>query len=325
MKTKKELKEEVFALDVTNLPDHVENTGEIIADIIAGASTLKDLVPMTGAKANTQVQLNILNTDVTWSGADCVSAETGDNTTLNPRYVDISRITDREDLCLDKLDAKLPMIQAAGARNEDLPCASLFIDMKVNKNGKEVEKLAWRGDTTVSGNMALADGWLKIASTETSDLAYYEADVIFNAGTAIEVIREKILANRTNDMFESDDLVIYMELSKYSILADAIVNAYGIAGTGMFTNVGHENQLGLNEMIFPGTTVLVKGVAGMSGSDAIFATSTANLRYATDLENDMENVELYFDKYHKALVSDIVFAIGFQYEYPEKVIMLDLV
>ena len=189
MKTKKELKEEVFALDVTTLPDHVENTGEIIADIIAGSSTLKDLVPMTGAKANTQVQLNILNTDVTWSGADCVSAETGDNTVIAPRYVDITRITDREDLCLDKLDAKLPMIQAAGARNEDLPFSALFIDMKVNKNSKEVEKLAWQGDTAGAGNMALSDGWLKIASGETADLAFYEGAVVYSAATAIDVVR----------------------------------------------------------------------------------------------------------------------------------------
>ena len=48
MKSKKEILDDIFALDVTSYDDYIQNSGEIIADLIAGAPTLAGLVPMTG-------------------------------------------------------------------------------------------------------------------------------------------------------------------------------------------------------------------------------------------------------------------------------------
>lgn len=321
MKNKNELMKEIFALDVSTLPDFVDNKGELIVDLLAGAPTLAELVPQLGAKANTQVQLNILDSSVVWDSGNCVNTVTGGATTINPRYVDVVRLTDREELCLDDLDAKLPMIQTAGARNEDLPFAKQFIELKINRNSKQLEKLAWQGNTgTGSGNMALADGYLAIADSETSDLAFYDDFVDFFADP-IAVIDE-MLENRTDEMYEMDDFVINMPLSYFSALAKAVRDSFGISGTGDFMNTGHENQAGVATMIYPGTNIVVRGLAGMGGVDAVFATSKSNLRYVTDLENDREDVELYYSKDKKALVSDIVFAIGFQYEFPEKVLYM---
>ena len=323
MKSKKEIKEEIFGLTVSSLPDHVENPGEIIANIIEGTSVLGKLVPMTGAKANTQVQLNILNTDVTWSSADCVSAQTGDNTVITDRYVNVVRLSDREEMCLDLLDSKLGMIQSAGSRNEDLPFAAMYIDFKVNKNSKQLNKLAWQGSiASGTANLALADGWLEIASTETGSLNHYASGEVYNAATAIDVVRANFIANRSEDMIENGDLVVFMSLGNYNTLSTAIIDAFGIAGTGSFLNSGDQNQLGLYEMIFPGSDVVIKGDSGLP-ADAMFSTTISNLRYATDLESDRESVELFYDRYHNALVSNIVFAIGFQYEFPEMVTMID--
>lgn len=321
MKNRNEFRKEMFALDVSTMPDFVDNKGEIIMDLLAGAPTLAGIVPMTGAKANTQVQLNILDTSVVWDAGNCVNTVTGGDTTIDPRFVDVVRLTDREEICLDDLDAKLPMLMPAGARNEILPFAKQYIELKVNRNSKQLEKLAWQGNTgTGTGNMALVDGYLAIADGELSDLAYNDTFADFFTDPIAVV--DELLENRTDEMYEMDDFVINMPLSYFSALAKAIRNSFGISGTGDFMNSGQENQAGVATMIYPGTNITVRGLAGMGGKDAIFATSLSNLRYVTDLENDKEDVELYYSKDKKAMVSDLVFAIGFQYEFPGKVLYM---
>lgn len=316
----KKVTAEEFALDVSGYTDFKDRTGEIIANVIAGAPTLSTLTPQTGAKANTIVELNILSTDVTWSNANCVNTETGDNTVLEPRPVNVKRLTDREELCLDELDAKLPMIQKAGARNEELPFAEKFMNLKVANNSKELEKAAWQGDTALpSGNLSKVNGWLKIADGETASLAGYEVFSTFTTANAIAHVQD-MLAYRSEAMYEMDDLILYIDQPKFSILSQAVIAAYGVAGTGMYTNLGQENQLGVQEFMFPGTNVRVRATHGLNGNGSLWLTNESNMRYVTDLESDKETVDLFFDKYHKRLVSDLVFSIGFQYEFPENVV-----
>jgi len=325
MKLKKDdIIKEIFALSVSGYGDFVDRKSEIIANLICGAPTLESLVPMTGAKAGTTVELNMLSTAVTWQGGDCVTTATG-TTTLAPRSVAVKRITDREELCLDKLDAKLPMIQKAGARNEELPFAQLFMDLKVANNSKQLEKLAWRGSLTGgTGNLGLADGWIMKAEAETSSLAYYSTITAFtNTNDAYIISKlEAILTNRSDEMREMET-TIWCSPAYFSIISKALRTTYGMNGTGVYTNAGAGNLEGrIQEMWYPGENVLIKATHGLSSNDSLFCTFQANLRYVTDMESDKENVELFFDKYHKALVSDIIFSIGFQYEMPEHVIYM---
>jgi len=310
---------EKFALTTSGYADFEGRAGEVIADIVAAAPTLADLVPQTGIKAGSSIDLNILTTDVTWSSADCVSTETGDNTVLAPRNIAVVRLSDRELLCLDKLDAKVPQLQRAGAKNEDLTFSEAFINLKVKNNAKELEKLAWRGSVTGgTGNLALANGYIEIAKSETGSLAYASTHTGATKSDIIELVR-RALDNRTDEMFEMG-ATLYMSSAYANLLSQALVDA------NLF-NFGQVslNEQGIMEFMFPGTNVRIKGTYGLSSNDSLFMTIDGNLRWGTDLESDAENVELFYDKYHKQLVSDIVFAAGFQYEFPSQVVFIEKV
>jgi len=112
-----------------------------------------------------------------------------------------------------------------------------------------------------------------------------------------------------------DGSVLFMSSAYVSLLSQALVDA-NLFNYGQVS----ENENGLMEFNFPGTNVKIKGTYGLSSNNSMFLTIEGNLRYGTDLENDKENVELFFDKYHKQLVSDLVFAAGFQYELPSQVV-----
>lgn len=326
MKSLKQLKEEAFNLDVTAYSDYISRPETIFANIIAGAPTLAGLVPQLGAKANTTVQLNILTTDVVWSNADCVATGTGSETVLAPRDAKVKRITDREELCLDKLDAKLPMIQKAGANNTELPFQALYQDLKVSENSKLLEKAAWQGDSTITGSTYLNKvdkGWLKIADGETSSLAYYST-IVASALTPTNIVAtiQNAINQRSAEMYEMDDVKVFMSLNDFATLQQALLALYGTAGTGIFVNTGDQNQTGNLKFMFPGTNVEVIGTHGLNGNRSVFMTNYSNLHYLTDLESDMGSAEMFFDKYHRAFVSEIIYSIAFQYEFPENVVYL---
>ena len=323
-KTKLEkLKEEIFSLDVTGYSTAIDRPEEIIANLFGVSSVLRNLIPQTGAKANTTVELNILTTDVVFSNADCVNTATGADTVLAPRTVSMKRLTDREELCLDKLDAKLPKIQSAGAYNDELPFAGQYMDLKVSEAGKALELIAFQGNTAIVGatnNLNKATGWLAIANAETAKLNHYATIAAADLLPAdILATVQGLINTRSAEMMIMEDVKIFMSLPLFGTLQQAILTAYGIYGAGNFVNNGDQNQAGVNSFMFPGTNVTIVGTYGMTGNSSLFMTSESNLRYLTDMESDKETVELFFDKYHKALVSEIVFAIGFQYEFPELV------
>jgi len=307
---------ENFALTTSGYADFRGRANEVISELIASAPTLSMLVPQTGIKAGSSTDLNILTTDVTWSSADCLSTETGDNTVLAPRNISVVRLTDRELLCLDKLDAKVPQLVAAGARNEELSFSEAFINLKVAANAKELEKLAWKGNVAAgSGNFALTDGFLKIADGETGALAYYATGTTAVLADIVAKVRVA-LDNRTDEMRENGS-TLFLSSAYASLLSQALVDA-NLFNYGQVS----ENENGVMEFNFPGTNVKIKGTYGLSSNNSMFLTIEGNLRYGTDLENDKENVELFFDKYHKQMVSDLVFAAGFQYEFPSQVVYI---
>ncbi len=326
--TKQEIFKECFAFDVSGYSDWIDRETEMIADLVAGAPTLESLIPMMGAKAGTTVELNRISTDVTWQGGSCVTDSSG-TTTLAPRVVEVKRVTDREELCLDDIDAKLGFIQSAGANNQDLPFAEVFMGLKIANNSKQLEKLAWRGSLTGgTGNLALADGWIEKAKAETGDLASFSTFSGMSSLNTAGVIAQMraVLSARTDEMRERNDVVIYLAPGDFEIVANAIVDTFGIAGTGLYVNSGSEIQLGeVQQMFWPGSSVKVKATHGLSSNNSIFSTYEENLRYVTDLQSDMEVVDLFFDKKSRALISDIIFAIGFNYNQPEHVIYVEKV
>lgn len=314
-------------VDLTALSNYEMNTGEIIVDIIESAPTLAELIPMTGVKPGTTVNMNIMDTDIVWQTGDCVTTPDG-TVELKPRPVTCVRVTDRNEICLDQFEAKLPMIMRAGQKNEELPFAVQFIEYKKKLNAKELEKLAWGGVIgSGEGNLNVTEGYIQLALNESADLGHYDnGGDAFTASTAVAKM-EEFLSNRTDAQRELDNFTVYLSPANYSILANALITKYGVAGTGIFTNLGSANANSkLQEFIYPGSDVRIKATHGLStsnqgGSDYLFATGVDNLRYVTDLESDRENVELFFDKYHKVLVSDLVFAIGFQYQFASQVML----
>ena len=200
--------------------------------------------------------------------------------------------------------------------NDELSFSEAFINLKVKANAKALEKLAWSGNITGgTGNLALTDGYLELAYQEAGSLAHYGTKTASTLSTIITDVRVA-LNNRTDEMFENG-ATLYMSSANVALLSQALVDA-NLFNYGQVS----EDENGILSFNFPGTNVKIKGTYGFNGNGSIFMTIEGNLRMGTDMENDKETVELFFDKYHKQLVSDLVFAAGFQYEFASQVVFI---
>lgn len=310
-----------FDLDLSDYTNWEDRRGDIISNIFAGSPTLGDLIPMTGVKYNTTVQLAILDTSVTW-GDPCLSATGSGPTTVSPRTCTPALLAESEVLCPLEISPILPMLAAVGTRQDTLGgLAGAYVELKRNKNSNLLEQLAWRGDTAGSGNLAKTNGFIKIALSETSALAYYATFSSFTVGATANSLIETAITKRTTKMRNS---VCYMYVSEsyFDIIRQTLTQTYGINPTGNFLNTGDENQIGVQQMQWPGANVIVKSTPGLNTDNHIFLTRNGNLRYITDLESDNDDVRLTSNPHDNKVYYNLMYTAGFQYEHPEDVILL---
>ena len=317
----KKITKEALALDLTGYTDYVDRKIEFIDQIIAGAPTIAEINPIMGVRAGDWVEMPVFNTSVNWQTGNCVNTPTGATTVIKPRLTKIVRLTDREEICLDEFDRVLPMIQKESARNTELPISEMYLNAKVRLNAYWLEKAFYQGDTDLlSGNLSKIDGILKKADSETADLAYYTTFDSFDPSEA-EAFIDSLLANRNEIMREMDNLIIKMDQGKFDILSNALLSKYGIAGTGIYTDFAAMNQVGMNKFRYKQTNVMVESTHGLNGNGSIIISDVIdNFKYFTSDAKDQYDVQLEYSSYHKRMVSDLVFAMGFDYRRPETVI-----
>lgn len=318
---------ENFGFDVSAYTDAKERSNELIVAMIEKDPLLGEISVATGNKAGVTAELNVLKSNVNYSNADCVTVATGDSTVIEPRSVKVYRLTDREELCLDNLDAKLPQLQRAGARNTDLTFSQLYIDEKLAKGSKENIKMAFQGDRSIVGNTNLnkVDGWLKLAKSESAKLAFYDTAAVINASTVLGLISDLTVNRSQMQLDNSNELVIFVNNATFDMISAALIAEYGINPTGVFGDTGYQNQAGNRKMKDPSTGIIIEATSGLDGKGGLFMTTKENLVLATDLEHDKEDVDLYYSKDKKAMIYDLVWTAGFTYYFPELVSYIEYV
>lgn len=285
--------EQKFDINLNDYTPIEFNTKEIIADLFGKTPMLSDVKMYTGIKANTLADVNVLTTDVTYDTSNCVADETDGNTNLTKISINVVRFSDREKLCADALDAL--MLSTPGAKNEELLFEEELIAVKSDANRRAIEKIVAQGDIS---NGDPIDGYYTQAVAGNAQMT---TGVVSTPSTIIDDVEAMINA-RTDKAFEMG-FDIYLSLAEYSML----VMALNKDARFVEASVAEDGSQSFN---YPGLdSVIVKGTAGLTNGKK-FGTTRGNLIAGTDLESDRENVEVFFDKVGKQVISDITFALG---------------
>ena len=291
-----------MALNLSGLTAYVEEQRlPLIRKTIFAAPSTRFFNLQTGIKH--AAALNLLNTDVVFGdGATCGWNESG-STSFSQRVLEVGNFKVNMSFC-DKAMLKYwtgyEVRVAAGQKS--LPFEEDFVNGIIDGVKDKLEGLIWKGVKATDG----MDGILTIlsaASASTVQPTLASGDTIYEKTVkAYQAIPAKIL----------DKAAIFMGVDNFRDLVLELTAK----------NLYHYSPEvdGAMEIVLPGTSTKVYGVAGLNGQKAIVAGNPENIYYGVDMEGDEEKFDLWYSKDNQEFRLAINFNAGVQVAFPDEIV-----
>lgn len=293
---------------VSSLPAYVEQNRDLIIKNFAlvGTDTRRRIGLRTGLKTGEKIPFLDFGI-VLQDGSGC-GFNPLDEATLSQRTISVAALKHDGQLCPETLlGTYAEYLVRINATENDLPYEQYLMEAMTREVNKVIEKLIWQGDTTNgTGNMAMIDGFL----------AQFAADSDVAAATAGADIYESI-ANVYLAMTEETldrGGVIFISPANYRAFLQAMVakNYYHYSGP---------QDAAPETFVFPGSDVVVIKTPGLAGSDALVGTFAENLFYATDVEGDEVDVDLWWSQDDRIFKWQVKWTSGVSYFFPAEIVL----
>ena len=308
-----------MGLDVSGLSVYTdENKLDLIKKSILEGRTLNYITVQPDIK--TSATINIIDSTLVGQAGSCGFNSDG-TTVLSQRTIAVAPIKVNESICIDTLESYYTQkMMNPGSYNENLPFEQIYAEDKAEKIADMIESIVWKGDTTGAGNLALADGLLKVIDAEGAvvdgNSGAVTAATGITAGNIIDVV-DGMVAAVPADIIDADDIILFMGYDNYRTYAKALRDA------NLFAYDGSEGK-DFSQMV-PGTNVKVVAVKGLNGTSRLILSRQANLYIGTDLLNDAEQFSIFYSRDNDEVRFVAKLKIGAQVAFPEFIVEFTLV
>ena len=295
---------------VTSLPDYVQTNREVLIKSfgLVGTGTRRHIGLQTGIKKDSYLNFLDLST-VLQDGSNCAFNPL-DSITLSQREINTAAIKVDGQICPETLLGKYAeYLVRVNATENELPFEQYILDMLVASINKKIENLIWKGDTaSTDPDLKWIDGFLK-QFTADNDVV----KVTIGAGTsAYEGIQQVYMA--LPDEAIERGAVIFAAPSIYRAFIQDLISLNYSAYAG-------PNGTNPDEFLFPGSTVRVVRTPGLGGSLSTVGTFGDNLVYGTDMENDHEDVDLWWSQDDRVFKYQVKWNSGVAYHFPDQIVV----
>lgn len=312
-----------MAFNVSALADYTEqNEALLVTSSVLGAKTASLIKSagnvMVGVKSSETI--NIMDTDAIFqSGSSCGFTASG-STTFSQRTVTVGKIKVNEALCPKDLEAKyLQKALPTGSMYDSIPFEQEFSEKKAKRIAAQLETALWQGDTD-SGNANLSrfDGLVKLIGAASGVVAANSSTYISGAPlssiTAANVISifDGVYKAIPAQVVAADDMTIFCGQDVFRTYTIALKDA----------NQFHYSidVKADSEFILPGTTIKVVAVAGLNGTNKVYAMRLSNMFLGTDLLNEEEKFEIFYAKEADQVRFVSEFKMGVNIAFPDEVV-----
>ena len=296
---------------VTSLPEYVEqNRDQLIRVVVLGGNTIRHMVPQTGIK--TKAAINYLDVEPEFQdGLGCgFNAQEG-GVELTQREIATGMIKVNMTICPDKLLGKYAeYLVKIGATEEELPFEEYIVQSIIERINAKMEKAIWQGDTdSVDTDLNKFDGLLKLASEEadTVNVTYAASADIWDKIKAVILAlpAEALDRGRVSVFISTEDFRGFM---------------LEMVEKNFFHYDGAHNE-DPEEVVFPGTNINVVKTTGLRGTGKMYASYDRNLYYGCDLENNKEEVKIWFSDDDDIFKIKVKWNAGVQTAFPDMVVV----
>jgi len=311
-----------MGFDVSALANYTkENEALLVTSSVLGAKTAALIKSagnvMVGVKSSEKI--NIMETDAIFQAGGTCGFNASGSTTFTQRTVTPGKIKVNEALCPKDLEAKyLQKALPTGSMYDSIPFEQEFADKKAKTIAAQLETALWQGDTSsVNVNLNKFDGLVKLIGAASGVVAANASTFISGAPlssiTAANVISifDGVYAAIPAKVVAADDMTIFCGQDLFRTYTIALKNS------GSFNY-----QIDVkadSEFILPGTTIKVIAVAGLNGTNKVYAMRLSNLFLGTDLLNEEEKFEIFYAKEADQVRFVSEFKMGVNIAFPDEV------
>ena len=312
-----------MAFNVAALADYTEqNEALLVTSSVLGAKTASLIKSagnvMVGVKSSETI--NIMDTDAIFqSGASCGFTASG-STTFSQRTVTVGKIKVNEALCPKDLEAKyLQKALPTGSMYDSIPFEQEFSEKKAKRIAAQLETALWQGDTD-SGNANLSrfDGLVKLIGAASGVVAANSSTYIsgapLNSITAANVISifDGVYKAIPAQVVAADDMTIFCGQDVFRTYTIALKNE-----NSFHYQIDAKAD---SEFVLPGTSIKVIAVAGLNGTNKVYAMRLSNMFLGTDLLNEEEKFEIFYAKEADQVRFVSEFKMGVNIAFPDEVV-----
>jgi hypothetical protein len=312
-----------MGFDVSALANYTkENEALLVTSSVLGAKTAALIKSagnvMVGVKSSEKI--NIMETDAIFQAGGTCGFNASGSTTFTQRTVTPGKIKVNEALCPKDLEAKyLQKALPTGSMYDSIPFEQEFSDKKAKTIAAQLETALWQGDTTsVNVNLNKFDGLVKLIGAASGVVAANASTFISGAPlssiTAANVISifDGVYQAIPAKVVAADDMTIFCGQDLFRTYTVALKNS------GSFNY-----QIDVkadSEFVLPGTTIKVIAVAGLNGTNKVYAMRLSNMFLGTDLLNEEEKFEIFYAKEADQVRFVSEFKMGVNIAFPDEVV-----
>ena len=312
-----------MGFDVSALANYTkENEALLVTSSVLGAKTAALIKSagnvMVGVKSSEKI--NIMETDAIFQAGGTCGFNASGSTTFTQRTVTPGKIKVNEALCPKDLEAKyLQKALPTGSMYDSIPFEQEFSDKKAKTIAAQLETALWQGDTSsVNVNLNKFDGLVKLIGAASGVVAANASTYISGAPlssiTAANVISifDGVYQAIPAQVVAAEDMTIFCGQDLFSTYTIALKNS------GSFNY-----QIDVkadSEFVLPGTTIKVIAVAGLNGTNKVYAMRLSNLFLGTDLLNEEEKFEIFYAKEADQVRFVSEFKMGVNIAFPDEVV-----
>ena len=292
---------------VTSLPDYVQTNRDILVKSfgLVGTGTRARIGLQTGIKKD--AYLNYLDLSAVFQDGSGCAFNPLDEITLTQREIKTAAIKVDGQICPETLLGKYAeYLVRINATENDLPFERYIIDALIAQVNKKIEALIWQGNT--GGSPAdLIDGFLTQFSAD-SNVITATLTSIADAYTAVKTVYFAM----PEETLERGGLIFVDPAIFRALVNDLVVLNY------YHYDMGNSN---LEEITLPGSDVKVVKTPGLANTKAIVGTFADNLVYGCDMENDHEDIDLWWSQDDRVFKYQVKWNSGVAYHFPDQVVV----
>lgn len=296
---------------VTGLTDYVNNNKDLIIGSfgLLGDGTRKYVTTLTGIKY--KERLNYLEIEPELQDAEnCGFTPQEGGLTLTEKDIVVVPIKVDIDICprtLRKKFANYLVRMNAIEEGQRLPFEAEVINGVVDQINAKIETLIWQGNSHLESNPDLLDGWLYQLANDTDVI-----DVDTMPAGAYDGILAVYMALPGEVIKRGANIFVAPEIFRV-FMQDMVSKNY-------FHYSGAVNEAP-TEFILPGTNAVVVSAEGLANSLSIVGTWGKNLVYGTDMENDEEDIDLWYSKDDRIFKLEALWVSGVSYYFGNMIVL----